>query len=57
MDFKWEWSNIYVYVCVCVCVCVCMGVPRKPNVMGKKNVPTKMAIPKILVLVHEETSL
>ncbi len=32
------------------------GGPRKPYAMGK-NVPTKMTIPKILVLVQEETSL
>ncbi len=49
------------FVCVCVCVCVCV-VQVNPTLWGQ-NVPTRMAISKILVRVgtffgpHEETSL
>ncbi len=59
---------IYIYslsVCECVCVCVCARVcvvQVYPTLWGQ-NVPTTMAISKILVRVgtffgpHEETSL
>ncbi len=55
-----EWEPLHVE-CVCVCVCVCV-VQVYPTLWGQ-NVPTTMAISKILVRVgtffgpHEETSL
>ncbi len=48
---------------VCVCVCVCVGVVQVYPTLWGQNVPTTMAISKILVRVgkffgpHEETSL
>ncbi len=55
--------GVCVCVCVCVSVCVCVCVVQVYPTLWGQNVPTTMAISKILVRVgtffgpHEETSL